>query len=81
MSWSISINVISQTNALNQLSSEHQADGIAITNTAIQIAAAIGSTLFIGLMTTGQNNFLNNISSGSTLKLRYKQCIVAFVIL
>jgi len=52
-----------QTTALNQLTSAHQADGIAITTTSMQIAAAIGSTLFIGLMTAGQNKFLNNSSS------------------
>ncbi|HEY8803795.1 MAG TPA: hypothetical protein VIM42_01585 [Clostridium sp.] len=32
----------------------------------MQLAAAIGSTLFIGLMTSGQNRFLNNTSSIST---------------
>ncbi|MBU3107469.1 MFS transporter [Clostridium gasigenes] len=56
----------SQTSSLNQLSIEQQTDGVAITNTAIQIASAIGSTLFIGLMTAGQNKFLNSISSGIT---------------
>jgi len=59
-----------QTTALNQLSSEHQADGIAITSTSMQIAAAIGSTLFIGLMTTGQNNFLNNSSNISSHQIK-----------
>ena len=50
----------SQTTALNQLSSENQADGIAITSTSMQIAAAIGSTLFIGLMSSRQHKFLCN---------------------
>ena len=59
-----------QANALNQLSSEQHADGIAITNTAIQIAAAIGSTLFVGLMTAGQNIFLNNTISGSAAEIK-----------
>jgi len=59
-----------QTTALNQLSSKHQADGIAITSTSMQIAAAIGSTLFIGLMTTGQNNFLNNSSNISSHQIK-----------
>lgn len=54
-----------QTNALNQLSRENQADGIAITSTAIQIAAALGSTLFIGLMSAHQNSFL--VSTGSVV--------------
>ncbi len=56
----------SQTTALNQLSKNNQPDGIAITSTSMQIAAAIGSTLFIGLMTAGQNKFLNITSSIST---------------
>ena len=55
----------SQTNALNQLSRESHADGIAITNTLMQISGAIGSTLFIGLMTSGQNNFSSKLSNGS----------------
>ena len=42
-----------QANALNELSSEQHADGIAITSTAFQIAAAVGTTLFVGLMTKG----------------------------
>jgi DHA2 family lincomycin resistance protein-like MFS transporter len=53
----------SQANALNQLSKEHHADGIAITNTLMQIAGAMGSSLFIGLMTSGQINYLKNASN------------------
>ncbi|MCB2294455.1 DHA2 family efflux MFS transporter permease subunit [Clostridium algoriphilum] len=56
----------SQTTALNQLSNENQADGIAITSTSMQIAAAFGSTLFIGLMSSGQNNFFNNANNVSS---------------
>ncbi|MCB2299175.1 MDR family MFS transporter [Clostridium tagluense] len=68
----------SQTNALNQLSSGQQADGVAITNTAIQLAAAIGSTLFVGLTTAGQNNFLNNISSGNTAEFKVQALYSGF---
>lgn len=49
-----------QTNSLNQLSMRNQADGVAITNTSMQIAAAIGTPLFIGLMTAGENSYTAN---------------------
>lgn len=49
-----------QTNSLNQLSMKSQADGVAITNTSMQIAAAIGTPLFIGLMSAGKNNYSTN---------------------
>lgn len=39
-----------QTNSLNQLPKEYNAHGVAILNTVQQIAAAFGSSLFIGLM-------------------------------
>lgn len=39
-----------QTNSLNQLSTKDMAHGVAILNTTQQIAAAFGSSLFIGLM-------------------------------
>ncbi|MCK9301864.1 MAG: MDR family MFS transporter [Bacteroidales bacterium] len=39
-----------QTNSLNQLSPKDMAHGVAILNTTQQIAAAFGSSLFIGLM-------------------------------
>jgi len=67
-----------QTTALNQLSSEHQADGIAITSTSMQIAAAIGSTLFIGLMAAGQNNFFNNSSNSSTHEIKVQALYSGF---
>ena len=68
----------SQTNALNQLSSAQQADGVALTNTAIQIAAAIGSTLFVGLMTAGQNSFLNNTLNGNTPEIKIQALYSGF---
>lgn len=39
-----------QTNSLNQLPKKYMAHGVAILNTSQQIAAAFGSSLFIGLM-------------------------------
>lgn len=51
----------SETTALNQLSSENQADGVAIINTVMQIAGALGSSLFLGIMTVFQNSYLMNV--------------------
>ena len=67
-----------QTNALNQLSRENQADGIAIASTAIQIAAALGSTLFIGLMSAGQNSFLNSAGSAVTNQIKLQAIYSGF---
>lgn len=47
-----------QSNALSQLETENRTHGIAIINTFIQLGAAIGTPLFVGLMTAGQNNYL-----------------------
>lgn len=58
LSWSPN-----QSNALNQISIKSQADGVAILNTFIQLGAALGTPLFIGLMTSGQNSYLNNLSN------------------
>lgn len=44
------INTPAQVNTLNQLPRAYYAHGVAITNTVQQIAAALGSSLFIGLM-------------------------------
>ena len=52
----------SQTSALNELSNKHQADGVAIVNTASQIAGALGSALYLGIMTAYQSNYLKNVS-------------------
>lgn len=59
-----------QTNSLNQLPHNNAADGIAILNTSLQIAAALGSSLFIGLLEVGQRNYLIKISNPSSLDSR-----------
>lgn len=51
-----------QSNALRQLSLDGQAHGVAIINTLIQLGSALGTPLFVGLMTLGQNNYLKNTS-------------------
>lgn len=57
------INTPAQTNTLNQLSKEQNAHGVAILNTAQQIAAAFGSSLFIGLMGAVQTRYLSKIQN------------------
>ncbi|WP_027399871.1 DHA2 family efflux MFS transporter permease subunit [Anaerovorax odorimutans] len=52
-----------QSNALNQLEAESQTHGVAIINTFIQLGSALGTPLFVGLMTTGQNNYLKYSTS------------------
>lgn len=49
-----------QSNALRQLPMESQAHGVAIINTFIQLGSALGTPLFVGLMTAGENAFLSN---------------------
>ena len=51
-----------QTNSLNQLPKKYYPHGVAILTTLQQIAAAIGSSLFTGVMSAGQSNYLNNAS-------------------
>lgn len=50
----------SQTTALSQLNPRNRADGVAIVNTAMQIAGALGSALFVGIMNAYQNIYLQN---------------------
>ena len=50
----------SQTTALSQLPKENYPHGVAILNTLQQISAAIGSSLFIGIMSAVQIKELNN---------------------
>jgi DHA2 family lincomycin resistance protein-like MFS transporter len=57
-----------QTNSLNQLPKEYYAHGIAVINTLQQIAAAFGSSLFIGLMGVVQSSHLEEIENPSTLQ-------------
>ncbi|MDN5352967.1 MAG: transporter, family, lincomycin resistance protein [Clostridiales bacterium] len=49
----------SQTHALNQLSRHDYPHGVAILNTLQQIAAAIGSALFIGIMSASELRAIN----------------------
>ena len=49
-----------QTSSLNQLPKEAYPHGVAIVNTLQQISAAIGSSLFIGIMSAAQLKALNN---------------------
>jgi len=49
-----------QTGALKQLPKEAYPHGIAVMNTLQQIAAALGSSLFIGIMSASQLKALNN---------------------
>ncbi len=50
-----------QTNTLGNLKKEYYSSGSAIMTSTQQIGGAIGSSLFISLMTIGQNNYLNEI--------------------
>jgi DHA2 family lincomycin resistance protein-like MFS transporter len=52
-----------QTNALNSLPQNYLAHGVAIMNTVQQIAAAFGSSLFVGLLGAVQSKKLSNIIS------------------
>lgn len=56
------INTPLQTNILNTLPADYYSHGVAIMNTMQQIAAAIGSSLFIGLMAAGQAHKLAGLS-------------------
>lgn len=51
-----------QSNALRQLPMGSQAHGVAIINTFIQLGSALGTPLFVGLMTAGENAYLENAS-------------------
>jgi DHA2 family lincomycin resistance protein-like MFS transporter len=53
----------SQTSSLNQLPREYYPHGVAILNTLQQLSAAIGSSLFIGIMSASQQKALNNLTS------------------
>lgn len=48
-----------QANSLNQLPKEYNAHGVTILNTSLQIAAAFGSSLFIGLMGATQERYMS----------------------
>jgi MFS transporter, DHA2 family, lincomycin resistance protein len=57
-----------QTNALNQLPREQNPHGVAILTTALQIASAFSTAIFISLVGTGQANYLKNIDNPTTLQ-------------
>lgn len=59
-----------QSNALRQLPISSQAHGMAIINTFIQLGSALGTPLFIGLMTAGENAYLANASLPHTSAIR-----------
>ncbi|MDD2214105.1 MAG: MFS transporter [Oscillospiraceae bacterium] len=54
-----------QSNALRQLPGRRQADGVAILNTLIQLGSAIGTPLFVGLLSSGQSRYLKNSAEQS----------------
>lgn len=57
------INTPTQTNSLNQLSLESAPHGTAIMNTLQQIAGALGTSLFIAIMSYNQNKYLSSINA------------------
>lgn len=68
----------SQTTGLKQLSRENQADGVAIVNTSMQIAGALGSSLFVGIMTAYQNSYLNNVTNPNNSQNKIKAIYSGF---
>lgn len=54
-----------QTNGLNQIPEKLYPHGTAIMNTLMQVSGAIGAALFISVMETGQQSYLND--QGTTL--------------
>lgn len=60
-----------QSIALKQLPLEMQAHGVAIINTFIQLGAALGTPLFVGLMDAGQSKYLINAGSASQVNALY----------
>ncbi|UKS28084.1 DHA2 family efflux MFS transporter permease subunit [Paenibacillus sp. HWE-109] len=67
-----------QTNGLNQLPPHYYPHGTAILNTLQQVAGAIGVAFFIGTMSAGQRNFLEQ-SSDPTSPLQISQGMVVGV--
>lgn len=59
-----------QTSSLNSLPPKDRADGIAMLNTIQQIAAAFGSSLFIGLMGASQAKYLSEVASPDKIQER-----------
>ncbi|WP_028610147.1 MDR family MFS transporter [Paenibacillus harenae] len=67
-----------QTNGLNQLPQRYYPHGTAILNTLQQVAGAIGVALFIGIMTSGQREFLEG-SSDPTSPAQLSEAMVSGV--
>ena len=59
-----------QSNALRQLPMGSQAHGVAIINTFIQLGSALGTPLFVGLMTAGENAYLASAGLSRTSAIR-----------
>ena len=61
-----------QSNALRQLPPNSQAHGVAIINTFIQVGAALGTPLFIGLMDAGEAKYLKQVGAtyGSSVPVK-----------
>lgn len=59
-----------QSNALRQLPMDSQTHGVAIINTFIQLGSALGTPLFVGLMTTDENAYLASVSFPHTSAIR-----------
>lgn len=57
-----------QANSLNQLPKEYNAHGVTILNSSLQIAAAFGSSLFIGLMGATQGKYLSKYENPGILQ-------------
>ncbi len=55
-----------QSNALRQLPAELQADGVAIVNTFIQLGSALGTPLFVGLMSAGRARCLSSAAAADS---------------
>lgn len=67
-----------QTNALNSISKENYAHGIAIMNTMQQLAAAIGSSLFISIMSASQINYLKHVSNPNGANEKISAVVTGF---
>jgi DHA2 family lincomycin resistance protein-like MFS transporter len=71
----------SQTTALNPLPKESYPHGVAILNTLQQLAAAIGSSLFIGIMSASQLKALsNNVSEQVAVATGFSSATLALSI-
>ncbi len=56
-----------QSNALAELSPKDQTDGVSIINTLIQLGSALGTPLFVGVMSAGESSYLSSHLSKTSL--------------